>query len=123
MKCHFKKCPRRTSTICFFLKKWASFSFILHLFQTKNAIFTANQCEKCPNVRPVYGAGIQTHELSNLSHYPLPLVQGSHPVPSAVTLTLTHTYQGYSVVNLRNALELYSTQISNHYNLRIALRS
>ena len=31
------------------------------------------------NVHPVYGAGIQTHDLLNMSHIPLPLDQDSHP--------------------------------------------
>ena len=31
------------------------------------------------NVHPVYGAGIRTHNLRNVSLFPLPLDQGSHP--------------------------------------------
>ena len=38
-------------------------------FQTINTIFTLNQCEKC-HVHPVYGAGIQTRDLSNMSRLP-----------------------------------------------------
>ena len=41
-------------------------------FQTNNTIFIANQC-----VHPVYGARIQTHDLSNTR--PGPLDKGSHP--------------------------------------------
>ena len=32
-------------------------------------MFTTNQCE---NVHPVYGAGIRTHNLTNLSRHPKP---------------------------------------------------
>ena len=28
---------------------------------------------------PVFGAGIRTHDLSNMSHHPQPLDQGSRP--------------------------------------------
>ena len=48
-------------------------------FQTSNTIFTTNQCEKGSNLHPVYGAGIRTHDLSNMSRHPKPLEQGSHP--------------------------------------------
>ena len=32
------------------------------------------------NVHPVYGAGIRTHNLQNVSLFPLPLDQGSRPM-------------------------------------------
>ena len=38
-------------------------------FQTNNTIFTTNECEKC-HVHPVSGAGIQTHDLWNVSLLP-----------------------------------------------------
>ena len=38
-------------------------------YQTNNTIFITNQCEKF-NVRPVYGAGIQTHNLLYMSRLP-----------------------------------------------------
>ena len=47
----------------------ASFSFIFGLFKQTIQIFTKNQCEKC-HVHPVYGAGIQTHDLLNMSRLP-----------------------------------------------------
>ena len=56
-----------------FFKKWANpdlFFIYFQSFQTKCTIFTTNQCEKC-QVHPVYGAGIQTNDLSNLSRLPL----------------------------------------------------
>ena len=31
------------------------------------------------NVHPVYSAEIQTHNLQNVSHFPLPLDKGSSP--------------------------------------------
>ena len=49
---------------------WANlglfFSFILS-FQTNNTIF---QQINVKNVHPVYGAGIRTHDLSNMSRHP-----------------------------------------------------
>ena len=36
-------------------------------FETNNTIFTTNQCE---NIHPVYGAGIWTHNLLNMSCHP-----------------------------------------------------
>ena len=57
----------------------ASFSFIFGPFQTNIiTIFTTNIWGK--NVHPVYGAGIRTHDLWNVSLFPLPLDQGSRPV-------------------------------------------
>ena len=62
------------SSFCnFFLKNGqipASFSFIFGLFKQTIHFFTTNQCEICPNVHPVYGAGIRTHDLSTMSRYP-----------------------------------------------------
>ena len=49
------------------------------VFQTNNTIFTTNQCEKCPNVHPVYCARIRTHNLMNMSCHPQPLDKGSRP--------------------------------------------
>ena len=47
------------------------------LFQTNiNTIF---QQINVKNVHPVYGAGIRTHNLQNMSLLPLPLDQGSRP--------------------------------------------
>ena len=57
----------------FFFKKNgpppASFSFIFGPSQTNNTIFTTNQREK-RIVHPVSGAGIQTHDLWNVSLLP-----------------------------------------------------
>ena len=56
-----------------FFEKWANpvLFFVYFLsFQTNNTIFTTNQCEKCPNVHLVYGAGIRTFfEGQNLIRY------------------------------------------------------
>ena len=55
------------------LFKWANQGlFIIYFwsFQTNNTIFTTNQCEKFPNVHPVYNAGIQTHDLRYMSLLP-----------------------------------------------------
>ena len=46
------------------------------VFSNKQYIFISNQCEKY-QFHPVYGAGIQTHNLTNMSPLPLPLDQGS----------------------------------------------
>ena len=51
--------------------KWANpglFFVYLQSFQTNITIFTTNICEK--NVHPVYGAGIRTHDLRNVSLFP-----------------------------------------------------
>ena len=53
--------------------KWANPRlFFIHCwsFQTNNTIFTANQCEKCQKVHPVYGARIGTHNVMNMSRHP-----------------------------------------------------
>ena len=48
------------------------------LFKQTLQIFTTNKWEKC-HVHPVYGAGIRTHDLWNMSLLPKPLDQGSRP--------------------------------------------
>ena len=53
----------------------ACFSFIFGLFQTH--IDTILQQINVKNVHSVYGAGIQTHDLWNVSLLTLPLDQGS----------------------------------------------
>ena len=52
---------------------------IFSSFQKYITNFTTNRylCEK--NVHPVYGAGIRTHDLWNMSLLPLPLDEGSRP--------------------------------------------
>ena len=53
-----------------FKKKWANPSlslFIYDLFQTNKTIL---QQINVKNDHPVYGAGIQTHDLSNMSRQP-----------------------------------------------------
>ena len=61
-----------------FFKKWANPSLFFIYFRVSNHItnFTTNSYVK--NVHPVYGAGIRTHSLWNMSLLPLPLDQGSH---------------------------------------------
>ena len=64
--------------VMFFLKKMSQpslFFIYFRSYQTNNIIVTTNQCEKCPNVHPVFG--IQTHDLSNMSRHPKTLDQGS----------------------------------------------
>ena len=62
-----------------FFKKWGNpglFLVYFGHFQTKIiTIFTTNWCEKC-HVHLVYGAGIRTHNVSNMSRLPEPLDQG-----------------------------------------------
>ena len=56
-----------------FLKKVTNpdlFFIYFRFFQTNNTFFTSNQCEQCPNIHPVYGAGIRTRNLSNMSRHP-----------------------------------------------------
>ena len=50
------------------------FLFIFRLFQT---IFTILQQIYVKNVHPIYGAGIRTHDLQNMSLLPQPLDQSS----------------------------------------------
>ena len=38
------------------------------------------------NVHPVYGAGIQTHDLQNMSLFPLPLDHGFRPLEISLYL-------------------------------------
>ena len=69
----FVSCRRVKIKSVFFLKKWANPGLLLVYFwsfQTNNTIVTTNQCEKCPNVHPVYGTMIQTLDLLNMSRNP-----------------------------------------------------
>ena len=59
---------------------WPLFRLFLVFFKQTIHFFTTNQCEKCPNVHPVYGAGIRTHNLLIMSRHPLPLDKGSRPL-------------------------------------------
>ena len=54
----------------------ASFSFIFGLFKQKLQFL---QQKYVKNVHPVYGAGIWTHYLRNVSLFPKPLDQDSRP--------------------------------------------
>ena len=51
--------------------------FVFGLFQANIINFTTNKCE---TVYPIYGAGIPTHNLQNVSLLPLPLDKSSHHV-------------------------------------------
>ena len=42
---------------------------LFSVFLNKQYNFTTNQCEKC-HVHPIYGSGIWTHDLSNMSRLP-----------------------------------------------------
>ena len=56
---------------------WPLFNLFSVFFQTNIiTVFTTNKFE---NVHPVYGAGIRTHNLLDVSLLLLPLDQGSHP--------------------------------------------
>ena len=57
------------------------------LFKQTIQFFTTNQCENMPNVHTVYGAEIQTHDISNMSRLTKPLDQGSRPVTQFVSVT------------------------------------
>ena len=46
------------------------------------------------NVHPVYGTGIQTHDLLNMSRHPLPLDQGSRPKKKYTTSLLKSRDEG-----------------------------
>ena len=48
----------------------ASFSFIFGLFKQTILFLQQINVKKCQNVHPVYGAGIRTHGLLNLSRHP-----------------------------------------------------
>ena len=58
-----------------FFKKGHPRSLFILSFHTN---ITFLQQINVKNVHPVYGAGIQTHDLQNMSRHPLPLDQGSH---------------------------------------------
>ena len=55
-----------------FLKKWANPGLFFRLFLVfSNMQYNFyNKCEKCPNLHPIYGAGIWTHNLTHTSHHP-----------------------------------------------------
>ena len=53
--------------------------FIFGLFNQTIKILQQINVKKCPNVHPVFGTKIRTHDLSNMSRHPhQPLDQGSH---------------------------------------------
>ena len=54
-------------------------SFIAYLRSSQTNIISILQQKYVKNVYPVYGAGIQTHDLWNVSLFPWPLDQGSRP--------------------------------------------
>ena len=66
------------------------------------------------NVHPVYGAGIQTHDLRNVSLFPLPLDQGSRPCKTFLTFSLgkillQHLAVLTALLNLSHPLQLESS--------------
>ena len=65
----------------------ASFSFIFGLFKQ-----TLQFLQYVKNVHPVYGAGIRTHDLQNVSLFPLPLDQGSRPDDLFLDLLLRRVF-------------------------------
>ena len=56
-------------------KKSANLFTLCFKFQSSSSELINDFLEK--NVRPVYGAGIRTHDHSNMSRHPLPLDQGT----------------------------------------------
>ena len=75
-----KASPFSYFTHYLFYKKWAipaSFSFIFVFSNKQNNFY--NKYLHVINVHPVYGAGIWTHDLQNMSLLPWPLDQGSCP--------------------------------------------
>ena len=54
----------------------------LPLFRLFSVFFkqTLQFLQYVKNVHPVYGAGIRTHDLRNVSLFPWPLDQGSRPI-------------------------------------------
>ena len=54
---------------------WPLLSFIFVLFKQTSVQFLQQIYVK--NVHPLFGAGIRTHDLWNMSHLPYPLDQGS----------------------------------------------
>ena len=57
----------------------ASFSYIFGLFKQMIQFLQQINVNKC-HVHPVYSARIKIHNLSNMSHLPSPLDQGSSPI-------------------------------------------
>ena len=70
----------RAEAVAQFFKKWTilGLSFV-HFRLFPQQIYV----KKCYD-HPVYGAGIQTHDIRNTSLLPIPLDQGSHPGSSSV---------------------------------------
>ena len=62
--------PKFQSIHHLFFIKWANhglFLFIFGLFKQTIQFLQQINVKKCPNVHPVYGAGIWTHDLSTMS--------------------------------------------------------
>ena len=78
----------RKSERVFLVKKWANpgpFSFIFGVFKQTIQFCQQFNVKKC-HAHPVYGARIRTHEIQNMSLFPLPLDQGSRPLNSSLHL-------------------------------------
>ena len=106
----------------------ASFSFIWDLFkQTMQQIIV----KKC-HIQPVYGAGIWTHNLSNMSRLLKPLDQGSRPntkscLARRIILTRVHGDKVLTKEEIFAAivfrLKIYSNRDSNIVSLDIKFTS
>ena len=63
------RCTCLVSFLIFFMVQPTPLFRLFLSFQTNITILTTNQCEKC-HVHPLSGAGIQTHDLWNVSLLP-----------------------------------------------------
>ena len=70
----------------------ASFSFIFGLFKQTIQFLQQINVKKCPNVHPVFGAGIRTNNLSNMNCHPLPLDQGFFTLKPITVLLVTRLF-------------------------------
>ena len=90
MLCIFHLCATfKLLPLAIFLK-WGIlglFFVYFRLFKQTAQFLKQNNVKKC-DVHPVYGAGIQTHNLQNMILLPLPLNQGSCPSLAKIYPTL-----------------------------------
>ena len=58
-------------------------SFFIYFRHFKHTLHILQQIGMRKNVHPVYGAGIRTHDLWNMSLLPKPLDLGSRPISNS----------------------------------------
>ena len=66
------------------------------------------------NVHPIYGAGIRTHDLWNVSLFPQPLDQGSRPLFEFLSRAKHYTDKNYQMGHSRTSFYLFSSFQTNN---------